>query len=47
MCIGCGHITTFAADLTLRELTESERRNAEADDRITAALLARAVVMGR
>jgi hypothetical protein len=47
MCIGCGHITTFAADLTLRELTEPERREAENDDRITQALIARAVVMGK
>ncbi len=47
ICIACGHLTAFAADLTLRELTEVERRQAEADDRITQCLLARGLVMGK
>jgi hypothetical protein len=46
MCLGCGHVTMFAPDLTLRELTEAERREAAKDIRIAQALIARAVVMG-
>jgi hypothetical protein len=45
ICLGCGHVTMFAADLTLRELTEAERREAGKDIRIAKALIARAVVM--
>ena len=47
ICLGCGHVTKFAPDLTLRELTEAERSEAEKDIRITKALIARAVVMGK
>lgn len=47
MCLQCGHLTAFAADLTLRELTDDERRTAEADDRITQVQIARGVIMGK
>jgi len=37
LCIGCGHLMVFGADLMLRELTEDEHLEMGMDPRVRAA----------
>jgi hypothetical protein len=41
VCLYCGHIMAFAADLSLRELTDDEMRKVAGDKRILAIQWAR------
>jgi hypothetical protein len=41
MCLHCGHVMAFDADLRFRELNEQERREVEGDARVIALQKAR------
>jgi len=45
ICIRCGHIMTFAEDLTLRDLTDEEALAVAGDKRMLAIQRARAIVL--
>jgi hypothetical protein len=47
VCIACGHIMGFAADLTLRELTGDEIVAAAGDRRLLAIQWARGKITGK
>jgi hypothetical protein len=47
LCLKCGHLTAFAEDLSLRELTDDERQAVAEDEDIQAIERTRQAVMKR
>jgi hypothetical protein len=45
ICLYCGHLMAFDADLRVRDLTDEERSDAARDEEVAALLRARNAVM--
>jgi hypothetical protein len=45
VCIYCGHVMAYTDDLQLRDLTDAETRDIEADEKILAVMQLRTIML--